>query len=247
MLFSILKAIIVEKDKEETAMNTQSLSEIVVENIKNAIFKDQTWKPGDQLPIEQELVDQMQVSRTALREGIKKLETEGILVIKRGVGTFVSEDFGLGIHPNGLSYEELQRKLLTQWYEARLVWEVHSMPLVAQNASDTELAEIEEIQAEIDRLIDSNDDFYNMDFLFHKKLAACTHNNILKKAIDSSSIWEWSYYTIARQRVNLQPFMRQNSHNGHTQIIEFLKLRDGEGAEMAMRHHLITAINDLNK
>ena len=84
---------------------TKSLGDTVAEKIKESIFSRRLFEPGQQLPKEAELAARFNVIRTALREAIKKLEAENILIIRRGVGTFVSEDFGLGIDTSGLSYE----------------------------------------------------------------------------------------------------------------------------------------------
>ena len=121
---------------------TKSLGDTVAEKIKESIFSRRLFEPGQQLPKEAELAARFNVSRTALREAIKKLEAENILIIRRGVGTFVSEDFGLGIDTSGLSYEELQRQLLNNWYEARLIWEVPSMALVVKHATREEIEAI---------------------------------------------------------------------------------------------------------
>lgn len=224
----------------------KSLGDAVADRIKEAIFSKEKYKPGQQLPIEKELAEEMQVSRTVLREAIKTLEFEGILEIRRGVGTFVSDDFGLGINTEELTYEEIQRTLLYEWYEARLVWEVQSMYLVTKRATDEELAEIISIQAQIAQQIQDNESsFYKLDHLFHKKLTSATHNKILERMVYATGIWDWSYYNMAQRRGPLQERMKENSKEGHNAIVRFLKKRDGEGAAMAMRHHLLQAQEDL--
>lgn len=227
---------------------TKSLGDTVAEKIKESIFSRRLFEPGQQLPKEAELAAHFNVSRTALREAIKKLEAENILIIRRGVGTFVSEDFGLGIDTSGLSYEELQRQLLNNWYEARLIWEVPSMALVVKHATREEIEEIEKTQEHIEQLIALNsEEFLQYDILFHKQLTAATHNNIIQRMVENSSAWEWSYYVILQHRRSLHPHMMRNSRESHSNIINFLKERDAEGAAMAMRYHLVSAMRDLKK
>lgn len=227
---------------------TKSLGDSVASQIKEAIFKEEKYKPGEQLPVEKKLAEELNVSRTALREGIKILEFEGILEIRRGVGTFVPDDFGLGVDIKDLSFEEFQRKCLYDWYEARLGWEVHAMQLVAARATDEELNELEMLQEQCDCLIDHDDHgFYKLDHQFHKKLTEATHNKVLERIIYSTGIWEWSYYNIAQNRNSLQEYMKANSTQGHHMILKFLKKRDGEGAALAMRYHLLQAQEDLSR
>ncbi len=48
------------------------------------------WKPGDQIPGEQDLCEQYQVSRTVVRQALRELEYEGVITRHKGKGTFIS-------------------------------------------------------------------------------------------------------------------------------------------------------------
>ena len=63
---------------------------VLQDKIKSLIIK-QNLKSGDLMPTENELIEQLGVSRSSLREAIKSLEALHILDICHGVGTFVSE------------------------------------------------------------------------------------------------------------------------------------------------------------
>ena len=63
---------------------------VLQDKIKSLIIK-QNLKSGDLMPTENELIEQLGVSRSSLREAIKSLEALYILDIRHGVGTFVSE------------------------------------------------------------------------------------------------------------------------------------------------------------
>ena len=54
------------------------------------LIKNRTFAPGDQLPAEVELAEQLGVSRSTLREALMRLEQDGIISRKHGLGTFVS-------------------------------------------------------------------------------------------------------------------------------------------------------------
>ncbi|QSZ27113.1 GntR family transcriptional regulator [Aceticella autotrophica] len=66
----------------------------IAEDIKKKI-KDGYLNPGDKLPSEIELAKEHRVSRSTLREAIKMLQREGILISKNGIGTYVSENASL--------------------------------------------------------------------------------------------------------------------------------------------------------
>ncbi len=70
----------------------------VVEQIKEKIASGE-WAYGDRIPSESDLADLFHVSRATLREGISFLVNKGVLIRKRGIGTFVGqkEEFQGGI------------------------------------------------------------------------------------------------------------------------------------------------------
>lgn len=53
-----------------------------------------TYRPGDQLPSQHELAAELGISRATLREALLSLEQEGLIVLKHGVGTFVTPGYG---------------------------------------------------------------------------------------------------------------------------------------------------------
>lgn len=77
-----------ENRNEKTSKKEASL--VLQDKIKSLIIK-QNLKSGDLMPTENELIEQLGVSRSSLREAIKSLEALHILDIRHGVGTFVSE------------------------------------------------------------------------------------------------------------------------------------------------------------
>ena len=50
----------------------------------------QRWQPGERLPSESELCTQFELSRTTVRQALARLEQEGLVVPRKGIGTFVA-------------------------------------------------------------------------------------------------------------------------------------------------------------
>lgn len=69
-----------------------TLSKMVVESIKQYILNN-GLSPGDRLPSERDLCQMMNISRTILREALHALESIGILEIRHGEGSYVSDHF----------------------------------------------------------------------------------------------------------------------------------------------------------
>ena len=68
----------------------KTLTEIALEELRQAILGG-TFRPGSQLPTEAELCEMLGVSRTVVREALRVLEDDGLVVRRHGVGTFVRD------------------------------------------------------------------------------------------------------------------------------------------------------------
>lgn len=230
-------------------MAEESLSQKVANEIRNMIVVKKKYMPGDRLPNERTLALDLNVSRPAVREGIKYLVAEGFLEIRRGVGTFVSEELFGGISTSeGL--DEREKKMLKDWYQSRMIMEVGSMKLVAENATDEDIKKLEKIVEETNCLIaDDDSEYFNKDFEFHKALAEATGNSIIERFISKMGQWQWTYYSMAeggiKEDICMYNKMKTNSKENHSNILKFIKERDAEGAMMAMRYHLLCAMRDL--
>jgi GntR family transcriptional repressor for pyruvate dehydrogenase complex len=66
------------------------VSDAVVNQIEQLIL-DGVLKPGDKLPSERDLAQELEVSRPSLREALLKLEAKGLLQARRGGGTFIAD------------------------------------------------------------------------------------------------------------------------------------------------------------
>ena len=109
-----------------------NLSQRTAEILSNRIRVEQVYMPGDKLPNENVLSEELGVSRTTLREAIRPLVREGLLVVRRGLGTFVNET--LEQYAEGaLNVDDvLQMKVtLKDLYEARMIIEPAAAALAA--------------------------------------------------------------------------------------------------------------------
>ncbi|KAF5052872.1 putative L-lactate dehydrogenase operon regulatory protein [anaerobic digester metagenome] len=222
-----------------------SLSENVAENLKNMILIEKKYKPNEKLPNERSLAEQMGVSRPCVREAIKFLVASGVLTIRRGVGTFVSDNPEVHPDPFGFNQIENQKKLLSDWYNVRMILEGEAMKMVVENASDEEIEEIRRFaEEEKQMIIEDNKAFVAADQKFHKALAYATHNDIMIKILPS--LHEWMYFGIISNNYEyLAPDLKINAFENHDKILKFIMMRDGEGAKLAMRYHMQQGLKDL--
>lgn len=86
-----------------TSNDKESLTQKTV-NLIRASVKNGFYKPGDRLPNEMDLSQELGISRATLREAIKVLVSANVLEVKRGIGTYISNPPGVSDDPLGLFY-----------------------------------------------------------------------------------------------------------------------------------------------
>lgn len=221
------------------------ISQLIANQIRDMIFLEQRYQPGDKLPNEYELSSLLGVSRSSLREAIKLLAGQGILTIRRGSGTFVSSpkegqrDWFAG------AYLEDQKKLVKHWFEFRLILEPPNARLAAQNATKEEREEITRLARELAALVEEGKPFTKEDQAFHTAIATATQNSVitmtmpaLEDAVRSAIATSTS---IGKSQVS-----SQNAVKFHQAVADCIALGDAEGAEMAMRFHILHGLRDLD-
>lgn len=238
-----------------TFNTTQPLSAQVAGRLRDLIFEERRFAPGDRMPNERDLAKELGVSRPSLREAIKILVANGVLVIRRGVGTFVSETPGRQSDPFGFAFADDKKKLLSDWYQVRLILESEAMEMIAENATDEELEKLEALEKEeraiVDQIDFSEDEnsgytFMRADQEFHSALAIATHSAVMGKILPA--LHEWVYFGVAiGEYPKVSRKMQQNAKESHKTIVDFLKKRDGKGANLAMRYHMVRALEDIQR
>jgi GntR family transcriptional repressor for pyruvate dehydrogenase complex len=227
------------------ASASKTLTEDVMELLLDMIVNQQLYKPGEKLPNERTLAAQMGVSRTTIRETIKGLAASGVIEIRRGVGNFVSDTPGIPPDPFGFSLEFDKKKLLTDWYQVRTILESEAMELVVQNATDEELEHCEELYKEELKLIDEDDEgFMRVDTEFHRALANATHNVVMFRILPALHGWI-DYCRAVEEYSRLSDRLKNNARDSHRVILDYLWRRDGKGAALAMRYHMLRAVDDI--
>lgn len=218
----------------------KSLSESVADDILAMITIDKKFAVGDKLPNENVLSEQLEVSRTTLREAIRILVAHNVLEIRRGKGTFVVKNKGFD---ENLGLEELSTiKLnLKDLYEIRLIFEPKIAYYAAKRATDKELERILYYgQLEEEKIL-KNEDRTEADRAFHKSIAKATHNDYMNKLMPI--LHKAIYKGVMLSDEN--NIIVQDTLRDHRMIMDFLANRDAEGAKTAMKLHIIHAMRGL--
>ena len=128
--------------KRGIVMQKENLSQRTAETLKRMIIEEHKYKYGEKLPNENELSQELGISRTTLREAIRTLISIGILVVKRGKGTYVSEEIDQYAQEIDINDFTKNQITLRDLYEARLIFEPEAAALACKRATDEEIDEI---------------------------------------------------------------------------------------------------------
>lgn len=115
-------------------MKNKMLSQSVADSILSMITIEKRFSVGDKLPNEIELSEELNVSRTTLREAIRILVAYNILEIRRGKGTYVTEK--VLEQPQDLERLSTVKVNAKDLYEMRLIFEPEAAYLAAVRGTD---------------------------------------------------------------------------------------------------------------
>jgi GntR family transcriptional repressor for pyruvate dehydrogenase complex len=209
--------------------------ELVLESIEEQVLAGQL-KAGDRLPPERELAPVLGVSRSALREALRVMETIGVLVASAGRGP----DAGARIVQNPDSalgrllrlHVALGSYSLEDVMEARVVLERSSFEAAARSASEEELAEAEAVLARMREPGLEAAEFNDLDTRFHVHLARSSGNELISTL--TSGVRE-SVRTLILQAEEAAgedwPETARALNAEHTELLRLV--RAGEGARAA--------------
>lgn len=219
----------------------KSLSQQVADIIYRMIVEDKIFKPGDRLPNENDLSEQLGVSRATLREASRILVSQGILEVYRGKGTYIAADMQ-AFGDFGLKNLERVRIRLKDLYEARLLFEPEMAAIACRRATDEEISKILKIGGEVEQTIQAGKDRTEIDQVFHRAIVKASHNDfmmrlipIINRAVEEAILLNSGSRTLA-----------EDTLRDHALVMDFLKKRDAGGAKQAMSIHIHHAISTLN-
>jgi len=165
---------------------TQTLSQKIERRIEEAI-QQRKLIPGNKLPSERELCASFAVSRTALREALRRLSARGLIVIKKGSGMYVSEIcIEDAIKSLNLYYDlKFDSNLIAQMIEMRSLFEPQIARLAARNRTTEDLKIIQNNILELEKCNPDNTQL-EADIInrFHTNLAKATGNPMIMVSME---------------------------------------------------------------
>lgn len=195
------------------------LRDVVFNTLRRAILKGEL-KPGERL-MEIALADKLGVSRTPIREAIRKLELEGLVVMAPRKGAKVAS---------------ITERDLSDVLEVRKGMEVLAISLACKRITGEELEKLETIEQSFQKLIESGNltELAEMDVKFHDTIYQATNNQRLVQLLNNLREQMYRY----RMEYLKDIAVRRTLAEEHKAICRALRERDEQQAEEYVSIHI---------
>ena len=206
----------------------QPLREAVCETLREAIRKG-ILEPGERL-MEVQLAEELGISRTPVREAIRKLEQEGYVIMMPRRGTYVSD----------ISTNDVK-----EIFEIRSALESLATGLAARRIEPEELETLQNLLVEIEGYINKNDieKIVETDIKFHGLLYKVSRNERLVNIINNLKEQLARFRTLSMS----YPGRLQETLEEHSEMVEAIANGDVSAARDAAEHHMERAEKTLLK
>ena len=203
------------------SLTPRALYEEVAELLRQRIF-NRELAPGNWID-ELKLAEEYGISRTPLREALKVLATEGLVTMKVRRGAYVTE---------------VSERDLTDVYHLLALLESDAAGVVATQATDAQLQELQVLHRELEKAVTNRERFFEINEAFHMRLLEIADNR-------------WRDQMVA----DLRKVMKLNRHNSllksgrieeslaeHRAIMQALAARDPQATAQRMREHFTNGL-----
>lgn len=194
----------------------RALYEEVAELLRQRIFRREL-QPGSWID-EVKLAQEYGISRTPLREALKVLAAEGLVTIKVRRGAYVTE---------------VSERDLAEVYHLLALLESDAAAVVAGQASEAELKQLQDLHRELESAVEDRDRFFAVNERFHMRLLDLAGNRWRNQMVaDLRKVMK-----LNRQHSLLKSGRIEESLAEHAALMESLARREPEAARARMQEH----------
>jgi GntR family transcriptional repressor for pyruvate dehydrogenase complex len=212
------------------------VSDEVLDQIKEHIISGE-WTPGMKIPGEMELTGLFGVSRVSIREAINRLVGMGVLSIRRGEGTYVTEILPKDSFNALLPFLMIGKASLKEMLEFRAMVEIESARLAAIRATKDDIGRMKGILDNMEKCQGNYKKFAAEDLNFHTALSLATQNSVVVKV---NAIIHDMLRTAMEEIVSQTGF--KDGLYYHGRILDAIIARNEREAVEVMKEHINVTI-----
>ncbi len=223
-----------------------SLVDHVVEQIRNNI-ESGALKSADRLPTECELGRRFGVSRTVIREASRRLQSLGLVEVRRGSGVFVGDHDSVRDTAAMLrSSISLSISDLETFIGFRTALEVHAARKAAEKATDDDVKRLQELCDKLLAGVEKEAVFREVqecDVALHLEIARIAGNSLISQILQL--VREMMLRSMARSAPLGVVMDKKSSRALHQGIVDAIKIHDPDAAGKVMEEHMKIAFATL--
>lgn len=192
------------------------------------------WKPGEQIPTERVLCQQLGIARNSLREALKAMELLGMVDSRVGEGTFVCPRSEFLSRPLLWAFTGANQHELSNLLEARAMIEADLAGMAAKRATNAELKVISGTILLMQRLIEAGEPVLEADLAFHQAVGEAAHNEVLANSAQllRNMLKYWIHLKLMAPEICVHALER------HVEIYDAIRERNVLAARTLMQEHL---------
>lgn len=212
------------------------------------MIRSGSLKPGEQLDSIQQLAENFQVGRPAIREALSALSSMGLIEIKQGEGTFV-KTFDPAIMNHPLSAALLMdQDNIKHLLEVRKILESGTAEVAAKKRTEENLIELKDMLFNMDKVSDDEELSDKADISFHVAVANASQNELLITLMNHvSELMTEKMRDIRRVALYSEEMTLKQLYQQHVRIYDAIEAQDEDGARSAMLFHLQSVEESLDR
>lgn len=217
-------------------MQVPKASDVLANDLRERILRGD-FPAGTALPPERELVTQTRMSRTTVREALRILEVQGLVVIKTGRsgGAFVQQPGGAAVATSVSLLIRGQQLRLTALLETREAIEPACASLAAKYRTDDDLAILDRVNSAMADESASLASFLQANIDWHLAVAEASHNELLTGLMTALSS---AIYSSTENTAFVDDSVRKTTLRAHKSITEAIRGSDSQAAVRRMTKHV---------
>ena len=203
----------------EPMTESRPIREIAYDVLKKAIITGEI--PAGERIVETDYADRLHISRTPLREALRKLERDGLVeyVMRRGVvvRAFTIED-------------------IEQIYTIRNALEMLTLPAIINNATPADIASLRDKLAQMD-VLQAQEDFEALSLMaraFHSELTTISGQKRILRVIESQDEYIRRFSAMSIKHEN----RRESAHQEHYKLVEYVEQKKLDEFTTLMKAHI---------
>jgi len=208
------------------------VSDGILEQIREMIHSGE-FSPGQRLPSETHMAEQLSVSRSSLREALNALVHLGYLQ-RQNRGIYVSPESQWRTNLSFHFSRSQEDQNIAEMIEVRKIIETELCALAAKRAESEDIKALEESLRQMNSQVNDSNAFINSDHHFHLYIAKAAKNSILGDFIEKIRDLLRNNISLVIQKSNIS----KRSLDYHRRIYEAIKEGDATQARKVMAAHI---------